>query len=99
MRVYLTVDSNAICERLIGSLRRECRDHVLILNRQQLQRTVKEYVGFHNHLWPHQGLGQHMPDPVDPDIEPVVDGDATKVTSTAILGGLHRSYCRAPTLH
>jgi transposase InsO family protein len=91
--------ANAVCERLIGSLKRECVDHMLILNRQQLQRTVKEYVGFYNHLRPHQGLRQHIPDPVEPTFQPVADGDATKITSTAILGGLHHSYSRAPNLH
>lgn len=91
--------ANAVCERFIGSLKRECLDHRLILNRRQLKRTVKEYVAFYNHLRPHQGLRQHIPDPVAPVFQPMADGDATNITSTAILGGLHHSYGRAPTLH
>jgi transposase InsO family protein len=54
--------ANAVCERFIGSLKRECLDHVLVLNRQQLHRTAKEYVDFYNHLRPHQGLRQRIPD-------------------------------------
>jgi hypothetical protein len=72
---------------------------LLFLNRQQLQRTVSEYVDFYNHLRPHQGLGQHIPDPAVSSFQPLADGDATKITSTAILGGLHHSYSRAPNLH
>ena len=77
--------ANAVCERLIGSLKRECLDHMLIVNRQQLQRTVQEYVAFYNHLRPHQGLRQHVPYPVDLGLEPLVDGEFTKITSMAIL--------------
>ena len=91
--------ANAICERFIGSLKRECLDHTFIINEQQLHRTVKEYVAFYNHLRPHQGLRQHIPDPVESTFQPMADGDATTITSTAILGGLHHSYSRAPNLH
>jgi putative transposase len=90
--------ANAVCERFIGSLKRECLDHMLVLNEQQLCRTVKEYVAFYNHLRPHQGLRQHIPDPVEPIFQPMADGDITKVTSTVILGGLHHSYSRVPRL-
>ena len=91
--------ANAVCERLIGSLKRECLDHMFILNRRHLHRTVSEYVDFYNHLRPHQGLRQHIPDPVELAFQPRADGDATKITSTAILGGPHHSYSRAPNLH
>ena len=99
MRVYPTVDSKGRVERLIGSLKRECLDHMLVLNRQQLHRSAREYVDYYNHLRPHQGLGQLVPDQFDPDPQPMVDGDTTKINSTPILGGLHHSYARAPHLH
>ncbi|MGH9857733.1 MAG: integrase core domain-containing protein, partial [Acidobacteriota bacterium] len=73
--------ANAVCERFIGSLKRECLDHMLILNEQQLRRTVKGYVGFYNHLRPHQGLWQHIPELVEPTFQPSADGDGTKITS------------------
>ena len=89
--------ANAICERLIGSLKRECLDHILVLTEPQLYRTVKEYVDFYNRLRPHQGL-QHIPDPIVPGLQPTADGDSTQITSTAILGSLHSSYARALNL-
>ncbi len=53
--------ANAICERFIGSLRRECLDHILILSERHLCRVVKEYVTFFNHARPHQGINQQIP--------------------------------------
>jgi hypothetical protein len=59
--------ANAICERLIGSLRRECLDHMLILHCSQLHRIVREYVAHYNCSRPHQGIEQHLPDRSQPD--------------------------------
>ena len=53
--------ANAHCERFLGSLRRECLDHILILSEEHLRRTVAEYVRYHNESRPHQGLGQVIP--------------------------------------
>ena len=91
--------ANAVCERFIGSLKRECLDHMFVLHQQQLHRMVGEYVAFYNHLRPHQGIRQRIPDYVDPGSQPIPDGGATKITSTAILRGLHHSYSHAPNLH
>jgi putative transposase len=91
--------ANAVCERFIGSLKGECLDHIFVLHQRQLHRMVKEYIDFYNHLRPHQGLGQCIPDQVDFGPRPIPDGGITKVTSTAILGGLHHAYARAPNQH
>jgi putative transposase len=53
--------ANAICERFIGSMRRECLDHLIILSEQQLYRLIGEYVTYFNHARPHQGLGRVSP--------------------------------------
>jgi hypothetical protein len=45
----------------VRSVREECLDHILILNENHLSRVLKEYVQYHNHARPHQGLGQHFP--------------------------------------
>src|SRR5690606_5768056 len=45
--------ANATCERFLGSLRRECLDHMIILNENQLQRVTREYVTFYNVHRPH----------------------------------------------
>ncbi|MCH9686703.1 MAG: transposase [Deltaproteobacteria bacterium] len=52
---------NAECERFLGSVRRECLDHVLVLGERQLLRILREYLGYHNDLRPHQGIGQSVP--------------------------------------
>ncbi len=48
--------ANAICERFLGSVRRECLDHLLIFSERQLYRVIREYVGYFNQMRPHQGL-------------------------------------------
>jgi len=57
-----TPQANAFCERFIGSLRRECLDHMLNLHLKQLRRIVQEYSAYFNTARPHQGLDQRIPD-------------------------------------
>jgi len=52
---------NAICERFLGGLRRECLDHVLILGEDHLRRVLAEWVGHFNGGRPHPGIGQRIP--------------------------------------
>jgi putative transposase len=52
---------NAICERFLGSVRRECLDHVLILHEKQLHRVLRAYVEYFNRARPHQGIQQQVP--------------------------------------
>ena len=51
-----------MCERFMGSLRRECLDHTLIHQGQHLQRVVNEYIVYFNQERPHQGIDQRIPD-------------------------------------
>src|SRR5918994_3079076 len=53
--------ANAICERLVGTLRRELLDRTLILNQQHLRRVLDEYTKRYNDHRPHWTLGQHAP--------------------------------------
>jgi transposase InsO family protein len=86
---YKAPKANAICERFLGSLRRECLDHVLILSERHLHRVVKEYTEYFNHARPHQGIKQHIPcRPERPDAPPV-NG---KLSSRLVLAGLHHDY-------
>ena len=80
---------NALCERFMGSLRRECLDYLLILSEQHLWRIVNEYVRYFNQARPHQGLHQRIP--CDPWL-PVQTGG--EIVGTPILGGLHHDYHR-----
>jgi transposase InsO family protein len=52
--------ANAICERFLGSVRRECLDHLLILHEKQLQRVLNAFVLYFNRARPHQGILQHL---------------------------------------
>jgi len=53
--------ANAIIERYIGSVRRECLDHLLIFSDRQLYRVIQAYVDYFNRSRPHQGIGLKVP--------------------------------------
>ncbi len=82
---------NAICERFLGGLRRECLDHVLLLGERHLRRLLREYVDdYFNECRPHQGIDQTIPKSTAND-NVVAVGD---VIARPILGGLHHDYQR-----
>ena len=84
---------NAICERFLGSVRRECLDHLLILGERHLERVLREYVCYVNEERPHQGITQRIPAVV---LQPrPLDATGRAVQATPILGGLHHAYRRA----
>lgn len=85
---------NPICERFLGSVRRECLDHVLILGEEHLQRVLREYVGaYFNVARPHQGIEQQIPCAVGTTSEH--PSSIGRVVARPILGGLHHDYQRA----
>ena len=86
---YKAPKANAICERFLGSLRRECLDHVLILSERHLHRVVKEYMQYFNHARPHQGIKQHIPCRPERLETPPVNSE---LASRPVLGGLHHDY-------
>jgi putative transposase len=53
---YHAPRANAICERFLGSVRRECLDHLLILHEKQLHRVLNAYAQYFNQARPHQGI-------------------------------------------
>ena len=80
---------NPVCERFLGSVRRECLDHVVILSEQQLRRVLNEYVEIYfNRARPHQGLRQAIPAAAAQTV-PTAGG---KVVRIPLLGGLHHNY-------
>lgn len=84
--------ANAICERFMGSLRRECLDRILILSPAHLQRIVLEYVRYFNQARPHQGIGQRIPVPeAVPSLE---TASAGRIIGRSVLAGLHHDYRR-----
>jgi transposase InsO family protein len=87
---------NAICERLIGTLRRELLDRVLIISEQHLRAVLTEYQEHYNTARPHQGIAQRVPD-VEPDAPRggVTDLDARQIRRKPVLRGLINQYTHA----
>jgi hypothetical protein len=79
-------------ERLIGTLRRECTDHVLVLGAEDLQRVLDEYRMFFNAARPHQGIGQKRPSVFDSLARPPAPAKGAVIVSRTVLGGLHHDY-------
>jgi len=86
---------NAICERLIGTLRREVLDRTLILNQAHLRAVLAEYQGHYNTARPHQGIGQRVPDPGPAPRVTAADLGACQIRRRPVLSGLINEYERA----
>jgi transposase InsO family protein len=82
---------NATCERFLGSVRRECLDHVLILGEDHLRWVLREDVEHFNASRPHQGIEQRVPVPTGGRSY----ADGGKVVAIPVLGDLHHHYRRA----
>ena len=88
--------ANAFCERLVGSIRRECLDFLIPLNERHLRGILKEWVAHYNKGRPHSGLGPGIPDP--PEGIPVLEISGQRipcgqrVVGSSVLGGLHHEY-------
>jgi transposase InsO family protein len=87
---------NAICERLVGTLRRELLDRVLILGEAHLRAVLTEYQAHYNTARPHQGIAQRVPD-TGCDIQPATatNVDARQIRRKPVLNGLINEYARA----
>lgn len=80
---------NPYAERLIGSLRRECLDHVIILNERHLKMVLQEYVEYYHRHRTHLSLERDCP--VSRAVESADEG---KVIELPMVGGLHHRYTR-----
>jgi transposase InsO family protein len=79
---------NAFAERLIGSIRRECVDHVIVLGEAHLRRILKSYSVYYNNIRTHRSLDKDAP--VSRPVQRI-----GSIKSHAILDGLHHHYARA----
>ena len=78
---------NGFAERLIGSIRRECVDHIVVLGEAHLRRILKSYARYYNEMRTHRSLDKDAP----------ISGPvqrAGSIISRALLGGLHHHYVR-----
>jgi putative transposase len=87
---YQAPRANAICERFLGSVRRECLDHLLILHERQLQRALNAYIHYFNQARPHQGMAQQIPE--QRRSVPSAQDAGNKVIALPVVGGLHHDY-------
>ena len=81
---------NPFAERVIGSIRRECLDHVIVLNEVHLVRILMEYIDYYHTARPHQSLDHNSPLP-----RIVESPENGRVVAEPILGRLHHRYRRA----
>ena len=84
--------ANAICERMIGTLRRELLDRILIVNEVHLARILTVYLHHFNTARPHRTLGQLAPVQVETQSQPVINLADHLVHRRPILGGLTNEY-------
>jgi putative transposase len=83
--------ANAFCERLIGTIRRECLDWVIPLNEGHLRRALQTWVGHYNRGRPHASLGRYSRWLCERGgIERSSHPEGYRVVATPILGGLHQ---------
>jgi transposase InsO family protein len=80
---------NAFVERLIGSIRRECLDHVIILNEAGLRRVLAQYVSYYTGVRTHLALAKDSPIP-----RPVQAPSVGRIVAASEVGGLHHRYER-----
>jgi transposase InsO family protein len=78
---------NGFAERLIGSIRRECVDHIIVLGETHLRRVLKSYANYYNSVRTHRSLNKDAP--VSRPVQRI-----GSIKSHAILGGLHHRYAR-----
>jgi transposase InsO family protein len=84
--------ANAICERIIGSLRRELLDRLLIVNEHHLRRVLTEYLQHYNTARPHRFLGQLTPAQAETQSPQTINVAEHRIRRKRVLGGLTHEY-------
>ncbi len=80
---------NPFVERMIGSIRRECLDHLIVLDEHHLRRILKHYVDYYHSCRTHLSLQKDAP-----DSRPVEPSEMGNVIAIPKVGGLHHRYTR-----
>jgi transposase InsO family protein len=80
---------NPFAERLIGSIRRECLNHVLVLGERHLRRILTRYFTYYHQARTHLALAKDAP-----DVRPIEFPEAGQIVQLPEVGGLHHSYIR-----
>ena len=88
-RMQLTALQNPFVERLIGSVRRECLEHVLVLAERHLRRILIGYFAYYHRAQTHLSLDKDVP-----DVRPIGRPEVGEVVQIPEAGGLHHRYVR-----
>jgi putative transposase len=94
---FHSAQANCYCERLIGSLRRECLDFLIPMNERHLRKILQKYQIHYNQGRPHSSLGPGLPEPRQGVAVPLREHrhhlpEGYRVKAKSILGGLHHEY-------
>lgn len=97
---YRSPQANSICERVIGSMRREFLHYVIPFNEAHLRKLIKNWKRHYNRVRPHSSLGPSVPDPPTRIPAPIQSerhriDDLAHAIATPVLGGLHHDYALA----
>jgi putative transposase len=88
--------ANAYCERLVGTLRRECLDYLIPLNEKHLKRILREYITHYNQGRPHSALGPGIPEPSRVQVPMTTHRHKLpvgyRVKAKPVINGLHHEY-------
>src|SRR4051812_42131314 len=79
----------AYVERVIGTIRRECLDHVIVFNERSLYRYLRDFIEYYHRTRTHLGLRKDTP-----EFRPVQSTEAGRIISIPEVGGLHHRYER-----
>jgi putative transposase len=85
--------ANAFCERVIGTIRRECLDFIIAINEGHLRASPREWVTHYNRGRPHSSLGPAVPAPLSAG-QQIRDGH--RGVAKQVLGGLYHEYRLEP---
>jgi len=87
LTAYRSPWQNGYCERLIGSIRRECLDHLIIMNESHLRGILQSYIRYYNTQRTHLGIEKDSPEPREVQA-------SGKIDKVAVVNGLHHYYFR-----
>jgi len=98
---YRSPQANSICERVIGTTRRECLDHMIPFTENHLRLVLEKWVTYYNQSRPHSSLGPGVPEPASCASIPLQEKrhhlpEDKKVVSRPVLNGLHNDYRLVP---
>ena len=88
--------ANAFCERLVGTIRRECLDFLIPINERHMKIIINEFPRHYNRGRPHSSLGPGIPEPSGNSVPAGAHRHLLpagyRVNSKPVLGGLHHEY-------